>query len=204
MSAASNTWISQGEKMPAQRAPRVCQLCQITHLFPPPMGEQGADPHHCGGVTAAPQSRRRKRNPPSFWFFPQRVHMPLPSASFRSSLGSAQLSRLQHALFSLQLVLFLTSSAPALSHTVTDTQIFKANTSHHFKSTTIAKQGWGKMPRWGRSQRCRHKHRLRFSASIKGPGLINPIATGITPEAALLLPSQGWAEPKERCSFPAC
>lgn len=99
--------ISHGEKMPAQRAPCTWQLGQITSLFPPPMGEQGADPQHCGGVTAAPQSRQEENKPPQFsWFFPQRVHMPLPSASFHSSLGSAQLSRLQHRLFSLQLVLF--------------------------------------------------------------------------------------------------
>lgn len=32
----------------------------------------------------------------------------------------------------------------------------------------------------------------------------NPIATEIIPEPFRLLPSQGWAETKKRCSFPAC
>lgn len=32
----------------------------------------------------------------------------------------------------------------------------------------------------------------------------NPIATEITPKPVPLLPSQGWAEPKKRCTFPAC
>lgn len=35
------------------------------YLFPPPMGEQGADPHRCGGARAAPQSRQEEHKPPS-------------------------------------------------------------------------------------------------------------------------------------------
>lgn len=44
------------------------------------------------------------------------------------------------------------------------------------------------------------EHRLVFFPSIKGPSA-NPIAMEITPEAAPLLPTPGWAEPR---SFPAC
>lgn len=123
--------ISHGEKMPTQQPPCFCQLCQKNSLFAPPMGKQRADPHHCGGLHELQQPHHhssRKMSPP--------VSLVLPPKSARAraickfSLQpwiNAALSCLQHGLFSLQLVLFSTSSAPVLSpgvsHNVTDTQI---------------------------------------------------------------------------------
>lgn len=53
--------------------------------------------------------------------------------------------------------------------------MFKANTIHHFKTTTVAKQGWGKdakMVKISEVQAQAQEHRLMFFPSIKGPALI--------------------------------
>jgi len=86
-----------------------CQLISPTHRTAKrwPLPQQGSPRAMVGLGEDEPP---RLHSP----FFPQRAHTLPPPASFRYSLRSMQFSRLQHILLSLQLVVFLTSSAPVL------------------------------------------------------------------------------------------
>lgn len=141
---------SQRERCSHNRSLAFLSCAKLPVYSPPPPIEQQREALVTASVPtggSSPAGRAAGSERPGLaLLFPAEVSVLLPPASLQRGPCPAQSCRLQPFLLSLQLVLFLTSSAPAFSlgtcDSATDTQILRGIASHHFKITARG-TGWG-------------------------------------------------------------